>query len=137
MKACSVCSQTKPLDGFGVRSASPDGRTAACRDCLKERDRARYPKERSTRLRRMRDYAAGPGKDKCNAAKRNWIERNQEKRAAHILLNNALRSGRIERKPCEVCESPDTEAHHDDYTKPLDVRWLCDEHHKQHHHQEG
>jgi hypothetical protein len=39
--------------------------------------------------------------------------------------------------PCEVCKSPDTHAHHDDYSKPLDVRWLCSQHHGQEHRKYG
>lgn len=41
----------------------------------------------------------------------------------------AVRKGQIEREPCEVCGA-EAEGHHDDYTKPLEVRWLCKEHHK-------
>jgi hypothetical protein len=37
------------------------------------------------------------------------------------------------RKPCEVCSNPKSQAHHDDYTKPLDIRWLCRKHHLQIH----
>lgn len=37
----------------------------------------------------------------------------------------AIESGKLIRQPCEVCSSVPTDAHHDDYTKPLDVRWLC------------
>lgn len=37
--------------------------------------------------------------------------------------------GRIESRPCEVCGSPNTEKHHEDYDKPFDVVWLCREHH--------
>jgi len=35
-----------------------------------------------------------------------------------------LRRGKIERKPCEGCESA-AQMHHDDYSKPLEVRWVC------------
>ena len=36
-----------------------------------------------------------------------------------------LRRGKLERKPCERCGSKDSQMHHDDYTKPLEIRWLC------------
>lgn len=44
------------------------------------------------------------------------------------IANVYLRRGKIERRPCEVCGSP-AEMHHDDYDKPLAVRWLCRPHH--------
>ena len=34
---------------------------------------------------------------------------------------------------CEICGKEKTHAHHDDYDKPLNVRWLCAEHHRQWH----
>lgn len=36
-----------------------------------------------------------------------------------------LRRGKITRKPCEACGSEKSQMHHHDYTKPLDVTWLC------------
>jgi ribosomal protein S27AE len=41
----------------------------------------------------------------------------------------ALRGGVLRRKPCELCGDPEAMAHHDDYDRPLDVRWLCRSHH--------
>lgn len=53
---------------------------------------------------------------------------------ARQMVRNALRSGMIEVKNCEVCQSNENlEAHHDDYSRPLDVRWLCRKHHVEHH----
>lgn len=37
------------------------------------------------------------------------------------------------RKPCEICHDEKTDAHHDDYEKALEVRWLCRLHHMQVH----
>jgi hypothetical protein len=34
---------------------------------------------------------------------------------------------------CEACGNPDAEKHHDDYTAPLTVNWLCRECHLQWH----
>jgi hypothetical protein len=43
------------------------------------------------------------------------------------------RRGKIVPQPCEVCGSLDTQKHHDDYGKPLAVRWFCEQHHRQWH----
>ena len=44
---------------------------------------------------------------------------------AHRILNGALKRGYMTRQPCERCGAEKTDAHHDDYSRPLDVRWLC------------
>ncbi|KKK91601.1 hypothetical protein LCGC14_2711310 [marine sediment metagenome] len=42
------------------------------------------------------------------------------------LVFRAVHSGQLMREPCEKCGSTKmVEAHHDDYSRPLDVRWLC------------
>lgn len=45
-------------------------------------------------------------------------------------MAQAVRKGRLIRRPCELCGNPVVEGHHDDYGKPLDVRWLCHRHHR-------
>jgi hypothetical protein len=57
----------------------------------------------------------------------------REYKAAHVATRKAIRDGVLVRKPCEVCRKKKTEAHHDDYGKPLEVRWLCRAHHMQIH----
>lgn len=44
---------------------------------------------------------------------------------ARSLVSSALRRGILKKQPCEVCGKRVVDAHHDDYTKPLEVRWLC------------
>lgn len=56
-----------------------------------------------------------------------------EKRRARLQVKNALHRGKLTRKPCERCGHVNVEAHHDDYSKPLAVRWLCRDHHREHH----
>jgi hypothetical protein len=48
-------------------------------------------------------------------------------------INNAIKRGFVTRLPCEICGNPRTHAHHDDYSKPLEVLWLCAKHHKEKH----
>ena len=62
-----------------------------------------------------------------------WREKNPLKRWAHKALESALRRGLIDRQPCEVCGADNTDAHHDDYSRPMAVRWLCRLHHKAEH----
>lgn len=53
---------------------------------------------------------------------------------ARSILNHAIRDGKLSRLPCEKCGKT-AEAHHDDYDKPLAVRWFCFAHHRQYHHE--
>jgi ribosomal protein S27AE len=53
---------------------------------------------------------------------------------AHKRVAYAVKKGNLVRQPCEVCGETKVQAHHDDYSKPLEVRWFCDVHHRQHHH---
>lgn len=55
------------------------------------------------------------------------------KQIARATARKAIRDGRLTRGPCEVCGTTPTEAHHDDYSQPQKVRWLCPLHHREHH----
>lgn len=48
---------------------------------------------------------------------------------ARSYANVYQQRGKLIPKPCEVCGSLKVEKHHDDYSKPLEVRWFCREHH--------
>lgn len=64
-----------------------------------------------------------------------YRKRYPEKAKAHNAVKYAVRVGKLTRGKCEVCGAEGAQAHHDDYSKPLDVRWLCMIHHKEHHRQ--
>ena len=55
---------------------------------------------------------------------------NQMKLAAHTMVAAALKLGLLVAEPCRKCRRKRAEAHHEDYTRPLDVVWLCRRHHK-------
>jgi hypothetical protein len=66
------------------------------------------------------------GKQKTADGGKRWIKRNPLKRAAQVMVNNAVRDGRLLKTPCEACGSAShIQAHHEDYSNPLEVNWLC------------
>ena len=58
-----------------------------------------------------------------------WAEANRAKLKAQSLVRTAIQTKKLKRGCCEVCGSFRVDAHHDDYSKPLVVRWLCRRHH--------
>lgn len=64
----------------------------------------------------------------------NWRNINgREHDYARDRLNSAVRNGKLKRLPCEKCGESKSHGHHEDYSKPLDVIWLCAIHHKERH----
>ncbi len=75
----------------------------------------------------------------CNACRAAYM---REYRKTHPLIGEAKRKanarsylhryvklGKITKGVCEVCGDDIVEAHHRDYSKPLEVQWLCVKHH--------
>lgn len=78
-----------------------------------------------------RKYLATPkGKAARARATIAYRARNRERQTAHDAVAYALRTGLIQRWPCEVCGNDKAQAHHPHYGVPLLVTWLCDAHHK-------
>jgi len=53
----------------------------------------------------------------------------KEKISCRNKLRSAIRYGKMRKGKCEVCGSIEVESHHEDYSSPYNVRWLCAEHH--------
>ena len=122
----------------------PPARTCECGACSKCRHRA-YMREWYRRQSREKRQAIGTRtrRNDPDGVRARELRRHHErkasdpdylaKRRARTALNNAIRAGRIGREVCEVCGDPETHGHHHDYTRPLEVRWLCREHHGHEH----
>ncbi len=52
---------------------------------------------------------------------------------AHKAVSKALLSGKLDAQPCCICGKLKVQPHHEDYTKPLDIVWLCPRHHQWRH----
>lgn len=113
-KRCARCTETLPLTTFSRRGTNYQ---PYCKPCA---------------TANLRDWLKRPGNrarlyDATAASKQRYPERDK----ARHKLNAAVRAGRVAPGPCEVghgCQGK-VEAHHDDYAKPLAVRWLCRTHH--------
>jgi len=106
-------------------------RKKAMYDAMTPEQRRRWKRKKDP----LKQYATN------RVARKRHEERYPEKAAARDAVQREVRAGRITRQPCEVCgiehgtpRSDGTkvrvEAHHDQYDRPLDVRWLCGEHHR-------
>lgn len=133
-KVCFKCRRQLPLDEFYRHQAMSDGHLGKCKDCAKadvkknyagkRAQYSAYDRERTQRPERKEQMAA------CAVRRR---QREPEKYKARTSVANAVRDGRLVPCACEVCGNLDVQAHHDDYSKPLEVRWLCFVHHRAHH----
>lgn len=153
-KTCRECGEEKPLSSFYAHNQMADGYLNKCKRCVLDRvskhrvsniDRIRkHDRERGRTDHHRNMVATSAEKAKLrdpvayatrrSAASRIWALRNPEKKHATTVVNNALRDGRLIRGKCESCGTGDrVEGHHDDYSKPLQVRWLCAPCHGSHH----
>jgi len=123
-KACkNIKSQVKSLME-GKRLKNDEGRKLTCSNCGREKEEA-YLNESYCRNCKV-------FKRKLHRPYRTNEQRFKE--AVRHITARAIKQGRLTRLPCEVCgTNEDVQAHHDDYNKPLDIRWLCRKHHREHH----
>jgi hypothetical protein len=141
-KKCFKCGQVKDIDSFYKHKAMKDGHLGKCIDCAKndvneyrvnnlELVRA-YDRARSLSPKRKE----GVKKRAPRYYKKYLKVANQypEKRQARTAVSNGLVRGKIKREPCVKCGATERiHAHHEDYNKPLDVIWLCTDHHGERH----
>lgn len=131
-KTCFKCKAEKPITEFYVHPQMGDGRLNKCKECTRRDVAANYRANIEHYVEYERQRFKRP-KRKAQIKKYHRERRAPEKRIANQAASNAIRDGRLIRKPCEVCGAEKVEAHHDDYNKPLEVRWLCRKHHLEHH----
>ncbi len=124
---CNLCksikNQIKSI-AEGRRFKNDEGRKLTCSNCGRDKEEA-YLNESYCRNCKI-------FKKKLHRPHRTDEQRFKE--AVRKVTARKIKQGFLIRLPCEVCGTEmDVQAHHDDYNKPLDVRWLCRTHHREHH----
>lgn len=146
-KFCRACQQDKPDEAFYKSSPT------RCRECfkakvkdyqrrnaemVKAKDRARSNLPHRVAARHA--YAeTEEGRARLAAGKKAWQARNPVARAAHVILGNAVGHGKIAKPAiCSRCGAGGRiHAYHADYSKPLEVEWLCSPCHREEHREES
>ena len=113
MKQCSSCKQEKDFALFYSDKSKKSGYASHCKICQKEKDKIRQ-------------------QNKKDPNKNEWRKKFPERKKAHLKVYRALKNGILIKEPCFIC-GKESEAHHPDYSRPLDIVWLCKPHHKQAH----
>ncbi len=141
-KKCNACGETKPIEEFTKDARNSDGRGGQCKKCrnaIVEKWRQANPNAGKKRNKKWRDTRPDRVKELAkkywsyNKHSTKWRQNNPDKYACHIAVQIAVAKGNLAGQPCEVCGDTKVHAHHDDYSKPLEVRWLCSKHHMEHH----
>jgi hypothetical protein len=102
----------------------------------KSKARNKANRERINNLARLK-YATPEGKAIIDAREKRYKEKNRNRLDAKWAVRYAIVKGELNRMPCVKCGNPKSEAHHEDYSKPLEVIWLCKKHHEEHHGKNG
>jgi hypothetical protein len=118
---CSKCETEKPLADFAPRADRPGCYSSRCRDCLNAGQAAVYRYDLDASRERRRQYAQSSTREYHSTPK------SRAKHAAHADVSRAIKRGDLVRQlACENCDAEGRiEAHHDDYSRRLDVKWLC------------
>lgn len=132
-KRCFKCLCEKPLDAFYKHAQMGDGHLNKCKECAKND----VTKHRQENWERVRAYDRLRASQPHRVASRlrivaDYNEKYPHRKKANAAVARAVREGRMKKQPCWVCGEKAV-AHHPDYSRPLDVVWLCQPHHKQAH----
>lgn len=129
VKKCSKCGEAKPLGEFNKDRRSPDGHQDRCRACVSRYNRARYAADPQRFKEAVRKYQ-DENLENLFVTRMEMCERNPSRKNANMAVDYALKLGYIEKPDhCLGCGRKSDEAritaHHNDYSKPLEVVWVC------------
>lgn len=126
-KRCSICGLTLSLDSFSKDLKKAAWKSNRCKFCDRKKCREYAARNRDKILAR-RTVRIAADQDKYKQISAN-VKRSSNGKA-RARLTNSVHKGLV-KKPsaCQECgvvvEKWRLEGHHDDYSRPLSVQWLC------------
>lgn len=139
-KSCTKCGETKIAAEFYRNDAMRSGLNSQCKACCRARSGRYFRNNKEVCLEKMRlknreTYKPGqkysrqsPSRTREMRAEyqRQYRAQHGERSRARKAVMTAIANGTLIPKPCERCGfGLGVHAHHEDYSKPLDVNWLC------------
>lgn len=133
-KTCFKCRAEKPLSEFYRHAAMRDGLLGKCKPCTK--------KDATENRNKKIDYYRQYDRERAKLPERialavsvtkAWRAQDASRSAAHSAVARAIRQGVLHKENCARCGAENSMAHHEDYSKKLEVVWLCAACHKQRH----
>ena len=140
-KYCTKCKEIKPTNDFHNNRSNKDGKADWCKLC----NAARAFKFLSTpggveakKVSQKKYSLSDKGRATRDKASKVYAETHPDRYRAKCAVNSAVQNGTIDKPDfCSVCFGKGViHGHHHDYTKPLDVQWLCQPCHINVHHGE-
>ncbi len=134
MKLCNRCQVIKPLSEFYDNGRGKGKPKSYCKECHKAKMREKYWTHKGKGGQERREYQRKMGRQSYHRNREanlrrvaDYRQKNPEKLRAHWAAAWAQQKG-ILTSPgvCSHCGSPGPlEKHHPDYSRPLEVIWLC------------
>ena len=134
-KLCRKCGKKLPIERFYTHPKMADGHLNICMECVK----TRVNKHRVDNIEKIRAYDRERGKLPHRIKKSRVETRKRREKTGygkvHEALERAVKKGICSKSNmCQICSATTKlEAHHFDYSKPLEVIWLCQPCHRQYH----
>ena len=95
--------------------------------------KAKYRENNREKLRLQAIEHHRANRDLRNSQARNRYRKNPERCLAQLKVRRAVVKGLLAKTPC-ACGSVKVQGHHPDYSKPLEVIWMCKSCHQKWHH---
>ena len=134
LKSCKKCQAELPFSDFYVHRRMADGHLSFCKTCVKARVHRHYYDTREKQSEQERRRNQNPDRRRKRAEyQRKYRSRYSERCNARQIVSNAVRDGRLTPERC-ACGSNRVQAHHRDYSKPMDVEWVCFKCHRENEH---